>query len=56
MKLFFGIILPVVCAVLLCAGLTIFVIRRPKRSARLLVIALAAAVIYCIIGFIYYTQ
>ncbi|MBR4362784.1 MAG: hypothetical protein IKP42_08640 [Ruminococcus sp.] len=56
MKLFFGIILPVVCAVLLCAGLTIFVIRRPKRSARLLVIALAAAVIYCIIGSIYYTK
>ena len=56
MKLFFDIILPLSCAVLLAAGLTVYVVRRPKRSARLFVIALAAVIIYCIIGFIHYTH
>lgn len=56
MRLFFDVILPSVCAVLLGGGLPLYVIRRPKRSAKLLVIALTAVIIYCIIGFIHYTH
>ncbi len=56
MKLLFDIILPVSTAVLLAVGLTLHVIRRPGRSVKLFVIALAAVMIYCIIGIIHYTQ
>ena len=56
MNLLFEISVPVICAVLLTAGLLLHIIRRPKRSAKLFVIALAAVIIYCIIGAIHYTH
>ena len=56
MKLFFDIILPLSFAAVLLAGMILFFIRRPKKSAKLLVIALAAVTVYCIVGYIHYTH
>ncbi|MDO4863331.1 MAG: hypothetical protein Q4A05_04090 [Ruminococcus sp.] len=56
MKLFFDIILPLSFAALLAAGLVLYFIRRPKKGAKLLVIALAAVTVYCIVGYIHYTH